>query len=39
MLIMAEGDYKFGDYMRTGVPLVILMIVALSGLLVWNYGL
>jgi len=39
MLIMAEGDYVFKDYMRTGVPLVALMIVTLSGLLVWNYGL
>lgn len=39
MLIMAEGDYKFGDYIRTGVPLVALMIVTLSTLLVWRYGL
>ncbi len=39
MLIMAEGDYKFGDYIRTGVPLVLLMTVTLSALLVWTYGL
>lgn len=39
MLIMSEGDYVFKDYMRTGVPLVVLMIVTLSALLVWNYGL
>lgn len=39
MLIMAEGEYQFKDYIRTGVPLVVLMIVTLSLLLVWNYGL
>jgi di/tricarboxylate transporter len=39
MLIMAEGDYKFRDYMRTGVPLVLIMITTLSTLLVWQYGL
>ena len=39
MLIMAEGDYRFGDYIRTGVPLVILMTITLSALLVWTYGL
>lgn len=39
MLIMAEGEYQFKDYIRTGVPLVVLMIVTLSVLLVWNYGL
>lgn len=39
MLIMAEGGYKFRDYMRTGVPLVLIMITTLSTLLVWQYGL
>ncbi len=39
MMIMAEGDYQFRDYIRTGVPLVVLMIVTLSTLLVWRYGL
>jgi di/tricarboxylate transporter len=39
MLIMAEGDYQFKDYIRTGVPLVALMIVTLSTLLVWFYDL
>lgn len=37
MLIMAEGNYKFADYLRTGVPLVLLMVVTLSVLLVMNY--
>jgi di/tricarboxylate transporter len=39
MLIMSAGDYKFGDYTRTGLPLVAIMIVTLSALLVFRYDL
>ncbi|MBY6129056.1 SLC13 family permease [Qipengyuania aquimaris] len=39
MLIMAEGDYQFGDYVKTGVPLVLIMVTALSVGLVLTYGL
>lgn len=39
MMIMAEGDYRFADYIRTGVPLVVIMIVTLSALLALRYGL
>lgn len=39
MLIMAEGSYQFRDYIRTGVPLVILMVTVLSIALVVSYGL
>ena len=39
MLIMSEGSYEFRDYIRTGVPLVLLMVTSLSILLVMNYGL
>lgn len=39
MLIMAEGSYEFKDYIRTGVPLVLLMTVTLSILLVITYGM
>ena len=39
MLIMAEGSYVFKDYIRTGVPLVLLMVATLSALLVFNYGM
>jgi di/tricarboxylate transporter len=39
MLIMSAGDYKFGDYTRTGLPLVAIMITTLSVLLVVRYGL
>ncbi len=39
MLIMAEGSYNFPDYMRTGVPLVLIMVVTLSYLLAITYGM
>lgn len=39
MLIMAEGSYQFGDYVKTGVPLVLIMVTALSVGLVLTYGL
>ena len=39
MLIMAEGSYKFGDYVKTGVPLVAIMVTALSVGLVLTYNL
>lgn len=39
MMIMSEGEYQFKDYLRTGVPLVLLMTVTLSTLLVLRYGL
>jgi di/tricarboxylate transporter len=39
MLIMGEGSYEFKDYIRTGVPLVILMVTTLSILLVLTYGM
>ena len=39
MLIMAEGSYAFGDYVKTGVPLVAIMVTALSVGLVLTYGL
>ncbi len=39
MLIMAEGKYEFRDYIRTGIPLVVLMVTTLSILLVINYDM
>ena len=39
MLIMGEGNYTFADYIRTGVPLVLLMVTTLSILLVVTYGM
>lgn len=39
MLIMSEGSYEFRDYIRTGVPLVVIMVIVLSIALVTSYGL
>lgn len=39
ILIMSAGGYNFRDYVRAGLPLVLLMIVTLSVLLVWKYQL
>ena len=39
MLIMAEGEYDFRDYLRAGIPLVLIMVVALAAGLQWRYGL
>ena len=39
MLIMAEGRYTFGDYVRTGLPLILLMVATLSTVLVITYRL
>ncbi len=39
MLIMSEGSYEFVDYIRTGVPLVLIMVATLSILLSLTYGM
>ncbi|WP_336986619.1 SLC13 family permease [Altererythrobacter aquiaggeris] len=39
MMIMSEGSYEFRDYIRTGVPLVLIMVTTLSFLLVITYGM
>ena len=39
ILIMSAGGYQFRDYVRAGLPLVLLMIVTLSTLLAWKYSL
>ena len=39
MLIMSEGSYEFKDYIRTGVPLVLIMVITLSFLLATRYGM
>ena len=39
MLIMSEGSYEFADYIRTGLPLVLLMVTTLSFLLARTYGM
>ncbi|MGE0667180.1 MAG: SLC13 family permease [Sphingomonadales bacterium] len=39
ILIMSAGGYTFRDYLRAGLPLVVIMIVSLSVLLVMRYNL
>ena len=39
MLIMGEGSYVFKDYIKTGVPLVVIMVAGLSAGLVFTYDL
>lgn len=39
ILIMSAGGYQFRDYLRAGLPLVVIMIVSLSILLVLRYDL
>jgi len=39
LLIMPQGGYAFGDYVRAGVPLVALMVAVLSVLLDITYRL
>ncbi len=39
VLIMNAGGYKFGDFVRIGVPLTLITWVILSGVLIWAYSL
>ncbi len=37
LLVMNAGGYRFSDFMRVGIPLIILMWITLSFLLSWIY--
>jgi len=39
ILIMNAGGYKFGDFVRVGLPLTIIVWLILSGVLIWAYSL
>ena len=39
LLVMNAGNYRFGDFVRVGLPLVLLMWLVLSLLLPWLYGI
>jgi di/tricarboxylate transporter len=39
LLLMNAGGYKFGDFVRVGVPLSIGLWLILTVVLVWAYGL
>lgn len=39
VLIMNAGGYKFGDFVRIGIPLTLITWVILSSVLIWAYSL
>jgi di/tricarboxylate transporter len=39
LLVFSAGGYKFSDFVKAGTPLLLLMWIALSVLLVWQYKL
>jgi di/tricarboxylate transporter len=39
LLVMNAGGYKFGDFLRVGVPLQIIMWVGLSAVMPMIYDL
>jgi di/tricarboxylate transporter len=39
LLVMNAGNYSFADFLRVGLPLVVLMWASLSFLLPWLYGM
>jgi di/tricarboxylate transporter len=39
LLVMNAGNYSFADFVRVGLPLVVLMWALLSFLLPWLYGM
>jgi len=39
VLIMNAGGYKFGDFVRVGIPLTIITWLILCGVLIWAYSL
>ena len=39
LLIMNAANYTFGDFVRVGLPLTIILWLLLSGILVFAYGL
>ncbi len=39
LLVMAAADYRFNDFVRTGMPLLVMMWVTLTYMLARTYGL
>jgi di/tricarboxylate transporter len=39
LLVMSAAGYSFRDFVKVGLPLVLLMLVSLSYLLVRHYSL
>jgi di/tricarboxylate transporter len=39
LLVMSAGGYTFGDFLRVGIPLTVIMWLVFSWVLPWRYGL
>ena len=39
LLVMNAGNYSFVDFVKVGLPLILLMWAVLSFLLPWLYGM
>jgi di/tricarboxylate transporter len=39
LLVMGPGNYKFKDFMRVGVPLILILWLSYSLFAPWYYGL
>jgi len=39
LLVMNAGNYRFGDFVRVGLPLVMILWLLLTFLLPWLYGM
>jgi di/tricarboxylate transporter len=39
LLVMAPGNFKFADFMRAGIPLIILLWLTYSFFAPWYFGL
>jgi di/tricarboxylate transporter len=39
LLVMNAAGYRFADFVRVGLPLVLMLVVVLSWLLARSYGL
>lgn len=39
LLVLAPGNYRFCDYMKVGIPLIILLWVSYSFFAPWYYGI
>ncbi|MDH3673027.1 MAG: SLC13 family permease [Gammaproteobacteria bacterium] len=39
LLVMSAGGYTFGDFVRVGIPLTVIMWLVFSWVLPWLYGL
>ncbi len=39
LLVMAAGGYSFGDFVRVGLPLAVIMWISYTGLLGYFYGM